>query len=140
LDCSLVSSKNFSEILPPNGWRLGLGKVGQGGLKVLHLWRHLRKNHTPQAKIFFSSADYKTCWVFWDFYRVCRAYQTGEIPAQSHVHLGVFFENPRKQLDTKVLNKALCKGVVWPFRKQHFALLTILLQVYEYIIRRNPTW
>jgi len=37
LDCSLVSSKNFSEILPPNGWRPGPGKVGQGGLKVLRL-------------------------------------------------------------------------------------------------------
>jgi len=37
-DCSLASSKNFSEILPSNGWRPGPGKVGQGGLKVLHLW------------------------------------------------------------------------------------------------------
>jgi len=35
---NLVSSKNFSKILPPNGWRPGPGKVGQGGLKVLHLW------------------------------------------------------------------------------------------------------
>ena len=34
---SLVSNANFSEILPPNGWRPGPGKVGQGGLKVLHL-------------------------------------------------------------------------------------------------------
>ena len=56
-DCSLASSKNFSEILPPNGWRPGPGKVGQGGLKVFHLWRHWQKNRTPQAKIFFSSAD-----------------------------------------------------------------------------------
>jgi len=32
-DCSLVSSKNFSEILPHNNWRPGPGKVGQGGLK-----------------------------------------------------------------------------------------------------------
>jgi len=38
LYCSLVSSKNFSEILQPNGWRPGPGKVGQGGQKVLHLW------------------------------------------------------------------------------------------------------
>jgi len=59
LDCSLVSDKNFSEILPPNGWRPGPGKVVQGGLKVLHLWRHSQKNHTPpQAKNFFSSAIY----------------------------------------------------------------------------------
>jgi len=39
-DCSLVSSKVFSEILPPNGWRSGPSKVGQGGLKVFHLWHH----------------------------------------------------------------------------------------------------
>ena len=50
---SLVSSKHFSEILPPNGWYPEPGKVGQGGLKVLHLWRHSQKNRTPQAKIFF---------------------------------------------------------------------------------------
>jgi len=53
LDCNLVSSKNFSEILPPNSWRPGPGKVGQGGLKVLHLWRHWQKTCTLQAKNFF---------------------------------------------------------------------------------------
>jgi len=38
----------------PNGWRLGPGKVGQGGLKALHLWRHSQKTRIPQAKkIFF---------------------------------------------------------------------------------------
>jgi len=52
-DCSLVSRKNFSKILPPNGWRPGPGKVGQGGLKVLHLWRHSQKTRNPQAKNFF---------------------------------------------------------------------------------------
>jgi len=31
----VVSSKNFSEILPPHGWHPRPGKVGQGGLKVL---------------------------------------------------------------------------------------------------------
>ena len=45
------------EPLPPNGWRPGPGKLGQGGLKVLHLWRHSQKTHTPKQKIFFSSAD-----------------------------------------------------------------------------------
>jgi len=58
LDCSLVSSKIFSEILPPNGWRPGPGKVDQGSLKVLHLWLHSQKTRTPQAKNFFSSAIY----------------------------------------------------------------------------------
>jgi len=53
-DCSLVSSKNFSKILPPNGWRPGPGKVGQGGLKVLHLWHHSQKIcKPPKQKIFF---------------------------------------------------------------------------------------
>jgi len=52
-DCSLVSSKNFSKILSPNSWHPGPGKVGQGGLKVFHLWRHSQKNYTPQAKNFF---------------------------------------------------------------------------------------
>jgi len=90
-DCSIVSSENFSEILPPNGWRPGPGKVGQGGLKAFHLWRHSQNPASPKAKNFFSSADRKTCHVFWDFYQVCRAYRTGEIPVQSHVRLGVFF-------------------------------------------------
>jgi len=53
LDCSLVSSKNFSEILSSNGWRPGPGKVGQGGLKVFHLWSHSTKNRTPPSKNFF---------------------------------------------------------------------------------------
>jgi len=51
LDCSLVSNKKFSEILPSND--LGPGKVNQGGLKVLHLWHHSQKIHTPNQKSFF---------------------------------------------------------------------------------------
>jgi len=90
--CSLVSSKNFSEILPPNGWRTGPGKVGQGGLKVLHLWRHWQKTRTPNQK-FFSSANYKTCCVFWRFEQVRNPYRSGDIPVQSHVQIGCFFAN-----------------------------------------------
>jgi len=63
-DCSLLSSKNFSEILPPNGWRLGPSKVGQGGLNVLHFMTSLTKKTATASKEFFSSA-YKTCHVFW---------------------------------------------------------------------------
>ena len=36
-DCSLVSNKNFSEILPSNGLGPGAGEVDQDGLKVLQL-------------------------------------------------------------------------------------------------------
>jgi len=68
----------------------GQVKVGQGGLKVFHLWRHSQKTHIPQAKNFFSSAD-KTCCFFWHFDQVCSTYRTGEILAQSHVRFGVFF-------------------------------------------------
>jgi len=52
-DCSLVSNKNFSEILSSNGWCLGLGEVEQGGQKVLHLWRHSQKTRNPQPKNIF---------------------------------------------------------------------------------------
>jgi len=31
--------------------------VGQGGLKVLHLWRHSQKTRSPPSKKIFSSAD-----------------------------------------------------------------------------------
>ena len=51
----------------------------------------LTKNSTPQAKNFFSSADEKTCLVFWAFYQVCSTDWTREIPVQSHVRFRVFF-------------------------------------------------
>jgi len=53
LDCSLVSNKNFSEILPSNGWHPGPGEVGQGGRAVLHLWHHSQKIRTLNQKIVF---------------------------------------------------------------------------------------
>jgi len=34
---SLVTNKNFSEILPSNGFGPRPGEVAQGGLKVFHL-------------------------------------------------------------------------------------------------------
>jgi len=40
-------------MLPPNDWRPGPGKVGQGGQNILHLWRHSQKKPIPQAKNFF---------------------------------------------------------------------------------------
>ena len=52
-DCYLVSSKNFTEILPPNGWCPGPEKVGQSGPKVLHLWHHSQKAASPRQKSFF---------------------------------------------------------------------------------------
>ena len=60
----------------------------------------LTKNAHSPSKNFFSSADYKSCCVFWRFDQVHNLYRSGDIP----VRLGFFSENPRKQPDAKVLN------------------------------------
>jgi len=44
-------------MLPSKGLGSVPGKVGKGGLKVLHLWCHSQKIHTPNQKIFFE-CDY----------------------------------------------------------------------------------
>jgi len=49
-DCSLVSNKNFSKLLPSSSFGPRPGEVGQGGLKVLHLRHHSQKTHTPNHK------------------------------------------------------------------------------------------
>jgi len=94
-DFSLVSNKNFSEILPSNGWCLGPDEVGQGGQKVLHLWRHSQKN-VPPTKTYFSIANYKTCRIFWHFDQVRNPYRSWDIPMQSHVRSSCFFCEPLK--------------------------------------------
>jgi len=60
----------------------GPGEVGQGGLKVFHLWHYSQKT-APKPKKYFFIANYKTCWVFWAFDRVCSTYPAGEIPAKA---------------------------------------------------------
>ena len=52
----------------------------------------LTKNPQPQTTKFFSGA----CRVFWRFDQVCNPYKSGDIPAQSHVRLGVFFQKSPK--------------------------------------------
>ena len=119
-DCSLVSSRNFSKILPPNSWRPGPGKVGQGGLKVLYLRRHSQKNCTPKQKIFFDCRlEDLPCLL---------TLQPGLWPVQErrysrtkpHAFRLAFSENPRKQPDIKMLNIIFSQlalkgkpGVVW---------------------------
>ena len=44
----------------------------------------------------------KACCVFRRFNQVRNPNRSGDIPVQSHVRLGVFSENPRKQPDAKV--------------------------------------
>jgi len=73
-DCSLVSNTIFSEILPS-------------------LLTSLTKNQHSPTKKFFSSANYKICRVFWAFDQVGSAYQTREIPVQSHVRSSCFYTN-----------------------------------------------
>jgi len=52
-DCSLVSYKNFSEILPSNGLGPGPGEVGQGGLKASTYDVTHKKSTPPNQKTFF---------------------------------------------------------------------------------------
>jgi len=70
------------------------GKVGQGGLKVLPLMTSLTKNPQPlKQKIFFRVQTRRLSPSFETF--TGSVEHTGEIPAQSHMRLGVFFsENP----------------------------------------------
>jgi len=90
-DFSLVSNKNFSEILPSTGLGPGPGEVGQGGLKVLHLWRHSQKIRAPQPQKFFFNGSYKTCRVFWASGQISCAY------GATHVQSRCFGANDLKQ-------------------------------------------
>jgi len=56
LDSSLVSNKNFSEILCLSCWALSQATWAKMAQKLLHLWRHSQKIRNPQPKIFFPSA------------------------------------------------------------------------------------
>jgi len=67
----------------------------------------LTKNPQPPSKTFFSSADWKTCRVFWRFDQVRNLYKSGDIPAQSHVHLGVFFWKSPKAAGRQSVNSTL---------------------------------
>jgi len=49
----------------------------------------LTKNPHPQTKNFFRVKTRRLAASF-ETYQVCRAYRTGEIPAQSHVRLCIF--------------------------------------------------
>jgi len=40
-----------------------------------------------------------------NFDQVHNPYRSGDIPVQSHVCLGIFFKNPQKQPDAKVLSE-----------------------------------
>ena len=48
-----------------------------------------KKPAPPNQKI-FSSANYKTCRIFWHFDQVRNPYRSGDIPAQSHVQSSCF--------------------------------------------------
>jgi len=46
-------------------------------------------------------------------YQVCRAYQTREIPTQSHVHLGVFFRKSPNPSGRQNVNNQKTNWKVW---------------------------
>ena len=102
-DCSLVSSKNFSEILQPNGWRLKPGKVGQGSLKVLYLWRHSQKPASPKQKIFFRVQTRRLATSFETFTGSVEHTRPEKFRAKPRAFKRFFSENPRILADAKEL-------------------------------------
>jgi len=108
----------------------GQVKLGQGGLKVLHSWRHSQKTCTPQPKKIFVSANYKTCRIFWHFDQVRNANWSGDILTQSHVRSSCFFANCLINPDVKVLNfnfkqiTISCIGQQKVVEPLHFAMHT----------------
>jgi len=74
---SLVSDENFSEIL----WWLGPrpGNMSQNGQKTTLRMTSLTKNPQLPTKNFFSSADYKTCWIFQGFEQLCSGIGGGAV-------------------------------------------------------------
>jgi len=89
-DCSLVSNKNFSEILPSNGLGPWPCEVGQGSLKALHLWRHSQKIHTPQPKNFFRVHTRRLATSFWAFEQFSTTFGAWVTHVQSHMRSGCF--------------------------------------------------
>jgi len=57
LDSSLVSNKNFGEILWPGSWDPRSGNMSQNGPKITSLMTSLTKNLQPTIKKNFSSPD-----------------------------------------------------------------------------------
>jgi len=53
LDSNVVSNENFKETLSPSGWALGQATWAKIIPKLLHLWCHSLKIHTPNQKTFF---------------------------------------------------------------------------------------
>jgi len=78
LDSSLVSNENFSETLLPRGWALGQATWAKMTPKLLHLWCQSQKIHTPNQKIFFSSAIYQTGRSVWDLEQLSSAISGGD--------------------------------------------------------------
>jgi len=78
----------------------------------------LTKNQHPPSKKIFSSANYKTCCVFWHFDQVRNPNRSRDIPTQSHVRSSCFLRTAWINPDIKVLIADLktCR-VLWEFEK-----------------------
>ena len=89
------------------------------------LMTSLKKKTQLPSKKFFSSANYKTCRVFWRFDQVCNLYRSGDIPAQSHVRISCFLQTAWINLDVKVLSRdkvALWVSEHWQNHKIHWSI------------------
>jgi len=102
LDCSIVSNKNFSEILSSKGVGPGPGEVGQGGVNVFHLWCHSKNLQSPTKKYFFK-CRLKTC-IFSALEQLSTIFSVRATRMQSHVWSSCF--------GARILETGRCQGVI----------------------------
>jgi len=81
-------------MLPCNGLDLGPGEVGQGGPKVLYLWRHSKKIRTLQPKNFFRVQTRRLAESFEPLNSSLPIFGARVTLTQSHMQSVFFARNP----------------------------------------------
>ena len=73
--------------------------------------------------------------VSFETYRVCRAYRTGENPAQSHVRLGIFFQkSPKPSGRQRVKNEGDVHFLLFETRFFKQTPLLFFFKIYQKIL------
>ena len=107
-DCSLVSNQNIGGVLPSDGLGPGPGELRQGGLKVLHFWRHSQKIRIPNQALFFECRlkDLPSVLSHWTtLYRFQRQINARAKPRAIRFFLS---QNPRTLPDAKESRAGHC--------------------------------
>jgi len=97
----------------------------------------LTKNPQPQPKIFYSSADQKTCRIFWNFDQVRNTDWMGEIPTQSHAHFGVFFRKSVKAAGCQSVKANKISNTVTACGLEQATTYTSLLTLHNTVMKQQ---